>query len=92
MWQNWDVMVFWLEVLQAYGSAPVDSMVPGDVSAVTAGLVYAIVDSGSGLNATDLAYPLHRTVSRKVREWEERGTDGVVLRALGGFGSSDDED
>ncbi|CAN0186002.1 unnamed protein product, partial [Laminaria digitata] len=76
----------------AYGSAAADSLVPGDVSAVTAGLVYTIVDSGSNLNATDPAYPLHRTISRKLREWEEKGTDGIVLRALGGFSDSGDED
>ncbi|CAM9963101.1 unnamed protein product, partial [Ectocarpus fasciculatus] len=96
LWQNWDLMLFWLEVLQAscslfprgaaYGSAGVDSAVPGDVSATAVGLVYSLMDTGRNLTSADAAYGLHRAAALKHGAWEERGnTDGFILWQLGGL-------
>eukprot|EP00903_Cladosiphon_okamuranus_P009754 g9273.t1 len=88
LWQNWDLMLFWLEVLQAYGSAGASSVVPGDVTVTAVGQVYALMDTGKNLTATDPAYGLHRAASLKLAAWEEKGsTDGYVLWLLGGLGS-----
>ncbi|CBN77189.1 conserved unknown protein [Ectocarpus siliculosus] len=86
LWQNWDLMLFWLEVLQAYGSAGVESVVPGDVTATAVGLVYSLMDTGKNLTSADAAYGLHRAAALKHGAWEERGnTDGFILWQLGGL-------
>lgn len=72
---------------QAYGSAGVSSVVPGDISATAVGLMYSLFDTGSNLTSSDPAYGLHRAASVRLGAWEERGTtDGVMLELLGGLG------
>lgn len=50
--------------------------------AASVGMVYEIMDTGTGMNATHPAYDLYRTASRKVSVWEHHGTDGVLLGLL----------
>lgn len=83
LWDNWDLMLFWLDILQAYGSAGALSGIPGDMTATAAGMVYSILDSGANLTASDPVYGLYRATARKVNEWEAHGTDGVLLSLLG---------
>ncbi|CAM9750393.1 unnamed protein product [Pylaiella littoralis] len=99
LWQNWDLMLFWLDVLQAssllfaariqkaYGSAVATTGVPGDVTATAVGLAYSLIDTGKNLTVSDPAYGLHRAASLKLNAWEERGgTDGFLLGLLGAGG------
>lgn len=68
--------------MQAYGSGSTITQVPGDVAATAVGLVYSLVDSGSNLTATDPAYGLHRAASLRLGQWEENGTNGLLLQLL----------